>query len=99
MIVRVYSNQGWVTLAWTVAGGLSTISHGFFLIVTAPAWAAVGGTVTAIEFSKGKVRAVPREGLRLHEFARFPAGMPPGWRDAPRPPPPEPMVPDWAPGR
>jgi hypothetical protein len=93
--VNLYSNLGWATLAWTIAGAGSTLSHGFCLVLTAPAWAGVGGVVTGVEFGKGRARASSRDALYLYQFARFPAGLPPGWHDAAKPPPPEPLVPDW----
>ena len=58
--------------AWAIAGGVSTLSHGGFLLFTAPTWA-VGGII-----------AVHTEGRagKLHEavarFARFPQGLPAG---------------------
>jgi hypothetical protein len=93
--VNVYSNLGWVTLAWTVTGALSTASHGFFLVLTAPAWGALGGGITGAEFAKGKAHAWSNQTPYLYQFARFPAGLPAGWHDAPKPPRPEPLVPDW----
>jgi hypothetical protein len=84
--VNVYSNVGWVTLAWTIAGAGSTLTHGFFLLYTAPAWAAVGGTAALAEFGKGKAHASSRQAAYLYQFARFPAGLPPGWHDTPKPP-------------
>ena len=58
--------------AWAIAGGVSTLSHGGFLLFTAPTWA-VGGIIAArTEGRAGKLReAVAR-------FARFPQGLPAG---------------------
>lgn len=90
--VNVYSNLGWVTFAWTIAGAGSTLTHGFALLLTFPAWAAIGGGVTGAEFGKGKAEASPRLTPFLFQFARFPAGLPPGWHDAPKPPRQDPVV-------
>jgi hypothetical protein len=77
--VKVHSNLGWAFLAWTLVGTASTISHGFVLVLSAPSWAIAGGTVTGIEFGRGKATASSRDAHELYQYARFPAGLPAGW--------------------
>lgn len=68
----------WGKLAgWTALGSLSTISNGFFLILTFPAWAIGGSIATALQ-SRAPLYQVDRpyawDGARM--YARFPAGLP-----------------------
>jgi hypothetical protein len=59
---------------WAVAGGVSTLSHGGFLILTAPMWA-IGGVIAATAESRA---AIARDPVGARSFARFPQGLPPG---------------------
>ena len=91
--VKLYRSPVGELVAWTFVGTLSTVSHGFFLVFTAPAWVLVGVT-TALNASQATHLDVhQRDAPKLWQFARFPAGLPVGWRD-PRPAPLPPMVPD-----
>lgn len=70
----------WGGLAgWTALGAVSTISNGYLLILTLPAWT-IGGTIATAAHSRAPRRRVVRpdgwEVVRQH--ARFPAGLPPG---------------------
>lgn len=60
---------------WSVLGTLSTASQGWFLILTAPAWALTGTAVTAS--ASYAPRIVSTDPLVLRQFARFPQGIPP----------------------
>jgi hypothetical protein len=72
-VVRFRSSSS--SLAWwAVAGGLSTLSHGGFLILTAPMWA-VGGVIAATAESRA---AIAHDVAGARSFARFPQGLPPG---------------------
>jgi hypothetical protein len=64
--------------AWASAGGLSTLSHGGFLILTAPMWAVAGVVAAAKESGAG----VLHDAARARAFARFPQGLPPGFDPA-----------------
>lgn len=63
----------------TAVGALSTIANGFFLVFTAPAWLAVGGTAAA-RGSRAALRHVEPGASwdAVRPFARFPAGPPEG---------------------
>ncbi|MFO0645221.1 MAG: hypothetical protein U0326_03210 [Polyangiales bacterium] len=60
-------------LAWTLIGAVSTLSHGFYALITAPVWAIVGSIATTTGWN-------PRLGLEscrsARPYARFPQGMP-----------------------
>jgi hypothetical protein len=72
-VVRYRSSSS--SLAWwAVGGGLSTLSHGGFLILTAPMWA-IGGVITAT--AEGRA-AIAHDVVGARSFARFPQGLPPG---------------------
>ena len=63
--------------AWTALGTLSTISNGFYLVLTAPAWLLGGSGVTASQ-SKAPIRDVTEVGdwSKVSMYARFPGGWP-----------------------
>ena len=64
--------------AWTILGTLSTISNGFFLVVTAPLWLAVGIPVTISESSRDNYEMEDPDDAYWNEvkqFARFPQGI------------------------
>ena len=64
--------------AWASVGGLSTLSHGGFLLLTAPMWAVSGVVAAAKESGAG----ILHEADRARAFARFPQGLPPGFDPA-----------------
>jgi hypothetical protein len=63
---------------WTVAGMVSTISNGVFLVFTAPAWLITGGFAGQSEARAARRTSPPRAWAELALFARFPQGMPQG---------------------
>jgi hypothetical protein len=73
---------------WGLSGTLSTASHGFALIFTAPAWILASSAITG-----GQTRAPlvdMEEGYdwsEVQQYARYPTGLPPG---LPRVLPPKP---------
>jgi hypothetical protein len=71
---RYRSNAGQLVL-WTLLGTLSTVSHGFYLLLTAPVWL-ITGAVTAIGDTQSATLETRNPGL-LAPWARFPAGLPP----------------------
>ena len=68
-----YGTPGGSVAAWAIGGGVSTLSHGEFLLFTAPMWAIAGTWATLSEVGAGKVHD---EDL-ARAFARFPQGLPP----------------------
>jgi hypothetical protein len=63
---------------WTALGTLSTLSHGFGLIYSAPVWLITGIGVTANASREARIQ-YPQDGwLVMRPHARFPAGWPEG---------------------
>jgi len=61
---------------WTALGAVSTISNGFILILTFPAWT-IGGSIATAVHSRKPMRRVDRSGWDAARiYARFPAGLP-----------------------
>jgi hypothetical protein len=74
---------------WTFMGILSTASHGYFLVISAPVWI-ISGSIASASQSRAPLVRVTRSELSqwraLTIYARFPAGIPPGLaRDRLRP--------------
>jgi hypothetical protein len=61
---------------WSAIGTVSTLSHGFVLIVTAPIWALAGTLATSSASYAPRVAST--DPVVLRPFARFPQGIPPG---------------------
>lgn len=65
--------------AWTFLGTLSTLSHGFWLLLTAPFWILFGGISTDSMARSADLYYYPGEPWEAFApYARFPRGMPPG---------------------
>ena len=61
---------------WTALGVLSSLSHGYVFVLTAPVWI-LGGTFATSSYSRAPLIVTPTvEALR--PYARFPQGFPPG---------------------
>lgn len=63
---------------WSAIGAAATLSHGYFLLFTAPAWALVGTLSVRAENEASRIEIPPGtwDDARLH--ARFPQGLPAG---------------------
>jgi len=65
---------------WTVAGSLSTVTHGFWLILSFPAWI-LFGTISTVGVSHlgSEEESNPDQAWwqKVTKFARFPQGLPP----------------------
>ncbi len=64
-------------VGWTLLGVLSTVSHGYYLALSAPAWILVGAVASAVESRTGREFLVPSDLDGLRARARFPSGWPP----------------------
>jgi hypothetical protein len=87
----VHDNNKGGFIGWTVLGALSTISHGFWLVFSAPAWILIGSVATSHESHRGILDCPPRQETAHPDvacldvagrFARFPQGPPPGVGEA-----------------
>lgn len=89
--VDAYGGDSSGVVGWTVLGGLSAISHGFFLVLSAPVWGATGA-VSAYSVSHAGVEAYdpasPGDRHALVQYARFPQGLPAGFGGQPVSTPP-----------
>jgi hypothetical protein len=82
----VYENHLGPYVAWVFLGSFSTLSHGYFLILSLPAWILFGSAAAAAESYEGRFQcATTLEGSTaepcgdaLEAYARFPQGLPPG---------------------
>jgi len=64
--------------AWTLLGVLSTISHGFFLVLSAPVWIISGSIAGGLE-SRHMILSYPEHSWgEIVIWSRFPQGLPPG---------------------
>jgi hypothetical protein len=77
--IAYYDSEWHKTAWWAAAGTLSTLSHGFGLVFTAPAWI-LSGTLAARADSRAPLIAVnsPERWAQAHTYARFPGGLPDG---------------------
>jgi hypothetical protein len=64
----------------SVLGTLSTPSHGWYLVFSVPVWL-TSGIATSVNLAYADDVTV-KDSTFLFQFARFPQGLPPGWREA-----------------
>jgi hypothetical protein len=76
--VHPYSVAASGVVAWGVLGTLSTISHGFFLVLSAPVWIATSTIAGAVHSRTARETYVRGRWPELTKWARFPQGLPPG---------------------
>ena len=67
----------------TFGGVLSTLSNGWALIFTAPAWIIVGTVATATRSHEPEMTLQKHDWKPILPYARFPAGLPPGFLNTP----------------
>lgn len=81
--VTAYSNGPLVggLIAWSTSGAATTLSHGWFLIFTAPTWIVAGVSSAVAAAEDPDQSALVRAGRQtdLWQFVRFPQGLPPGF--------------------
>ena len=63
---------------WAIAGTVSTISNGVFLLFTAPMWIIGGSLAGRSEIRAAQRNHPPLDWVGIAPFARFPQGMPEG---------------------
>ncbi len=72
-----------VLAVWSAVGGLATLSHGLFLIFTGPIWGAIStGALLPVAADQGRFAFADKKSdlAFLHEYARFPQGLPAQYR-------------------
>lgn len=77
--IAYYDSEWGKTAWWAAAGTLSTLSHGFGLVLTGPVWL-LSGTLAARADSWAPLITVnsPARWVQAQAYARFPAGLPDG---------------------
>jgi hypothetical protein len=70
------ANTGPLT-AWSVLGTLSTASHGFGLIISAPVWIISGTAATSAQSYAPQLSFPKKSWGEFRKYARFPNGLPP----------------------
>jgi hypothetical protein len=81
-IVTRYENGALIgsLTAWAVVGAVAGISHGFLLVFSEPIWGGVSaGAIVPVAADEGRFAYTDRRSdfTFLHEYARFPQGLPP----------------------
>lgn len=82
-----FNPQAGVVAGLTMGGVLSTVSNGWALIFTAPAWILAGTAATAARSHEPEMELHKHNWKPMLPYARFPAGLPPGFLTTPPPPP------------
>jgi hypothetical protein len=84
-IVTRYENGGFILglTLWSIIGGLGEISHGVLLIASEPIWGAISaGAIVPVAADAGRFAYAERRSdfTFMHEYARFPQGLPPAYK-------------------
>lgn len=78
-LVLVHQTHQSAYAVWTLLGALSTITHGFFLVLSAPVWITTGVTASVSESRRARLTYPDQARWEdLRPYARFPQGLPPG---------------------
>jgi hypothetical protein len=73
-----YISGHWVLIPWTLLGFVSTLSHGYFLVFTAPAWILFGSISTIAQSRAPQMTKLRKTSWdKFAQYARFPQGLPP----------------------
>lgn len=80
VLVQLREHSGTELGGWTAAGTFSTLSHGFWLIFSAPIWLLAGIPVSVDEILASRETAQSGSFELLYQFARFPQGPTPSMR-------------------
>ena len=76
--VTGYQSAAGMIAVWTAMGAVSTLSHGFVLIASLPAWLLVGSILTSVESFAPREHVSASTWQEARAYARFPQGMPEG---------------------
>lgn len=61
---------------WGIVGTVSTLTHGFALVLTAPTWMAMTAGFSVSSYAGGTLKVYSGDYDKLYQFSRFPAGLP-----------------------
>lgn len=76
--LTAYDSESGLLATWTLIGTLSTISHGWLLVLSAPVWIIAGSVTTAHQSHQPEFLFPTAAWEDLRAYARFPQGLPPG---------------------
>jgi hypothetical protein len=77
--IEIHSSNVWGLMGWTLAGIVSTVTHGALMVITAPTWL-IAGIANSVSASKtNDIRLSDPENKYLYQYARFPQGLPQNW--------------------
>ncbi len=76
MKLTAYNAEHGQLAGWTCLGILSTISHGAFLVLSAPAWIIGGSCVTGTRSHEPQITYPEKSLEAFRAYARFPQGLP-----------------------
>jgi len=76
--IYVYKNSVDSVGIWALLGTLSTISHGFYALISAPIWIISGSLNASGESKSGCLKYPDKDWQEFRKFARFPQGIPQG---------------------
>ncbi len=74
--VTYYDSQEGAIAVISVLGILSTVTHGFWLSLSAPTWLLGGTTIAAVRSEEPVIEYPDRSWENLEKYARFPQGIP-----------------------
>jgi hypothetical protein len=77
--VRLYESHSTAAGVWTAIGTVSTVTHGFWAVFSAPVWLATGIPTTVAMSNRSHMELENDQLGPLAQFARFPQGLPPNW--------------------
>lgn len=73
-----YDSQHSSIGGWTFLGTVSTLLHGFVLVLSAPIWIISGSSMTASQSKKPVLKFPDKPLSEFSKYARFPQGLPEG---------------------
>jgi hypothetical protein len=92
MRMAIYRTGEMAMTGWGAAGTISTLSHGFFLVISVPVWLITTAISTGVESRRALLDYPDVPLSKFGHWARYPQGMPPtqpapGPPAVPKPPP------------
>lgn len=77
--IVVYRSESGALAGWTVAGSISTVSHGYYLVLSLPLWIIAGSALTATCSFEPVIDIEPGDWDRVRKYTRYPTGLPEGF--------------------
>jgi hypothetical protein len=74
--VVFYDSQYGLMASWAFLGTLSTLSHGFGFVLTAPLWMLFGSGITSARSWEPVIKYPDEPWDKISSYARFPQGLP-----------------------